>query len=140
MSEKFVDPTREGFGQLRDLPRNHPVDMLNLVKLRDVADYGNGDTATGAEAYAAYGRESLRIFQRVGGEIIWSGDPQFMVIGPDSESWDIAFIARYPSGQAFLDMVYDPDYQAAVHHRQAAVQTSRLIRMMPRKPGAGFGE
>ena len=63
-----------------------------------------------------------------------------MVIGPTDEYWDIAFIARYPSEQAFLDMVYDPDYQAVVYHRQAAVNTSRLIRMKPRESGAGFGE
>ena len=62
-----------------------------------------------------------------------------MVIGPAEEVWDIAFIARYPTGQAFLDMVYDPAYQAIVHHRQAAVETSRLIRMKPKEAGDGFG-
>ena len=140
MTERFVDPTREEFALLRELPRDHPVDMLNLVKLREWASYEDGREASGAEAYAAYGRESKPIFQKVGGKIVWSGDPQFMVIGPTSEGWDIAFIARYPTGQAFLDMVYDPDYQAVVHHRQAAVETSRLIRTQPRGPGAGFGE
>ena len=136
----FIDPTREGFAQLKDLPRDHPVEMLNLVRLRQRASYEDGRAAAGADAYAAYGRKSLPIFKKVGGEIIWSGDPQFMVIGPSDEQWDIAFIARYPSGQAFLDMVYDPDYQAIVHHRQAAVKTSRLVRMKPRGTGEGFGE
>ena len=140
MSETYIDPTREGFAQLKDLDRDHPVEMLNLVRLCKRAAYADGREATGAEAYAAYGRESGPIFQKVGGEIIWSGDPQFMVIGPMEEKWDIAFIARYPTGQAFLDMVYDKDYQAVVHHRQAAVKTSRLIRNRPRKPGAGFGD
>ena len=139
MGESYIDPTREEFALLKSLPRDHPVEMLNLVKLRDDAGYRDGRTATGAEAYAAYGRESEPIFRKVGGKIIWSGDPQFMVIGPPEEQWDIAFIARYPSGQAFLDMVYDPDYQAVVHHRQAAVETSRLIRTMPRLTGGGFG-
>lgn len=140
MNETYIDPTREGFAQLKDLDRSHPVEMLNLVKLREMAAYADGRIATGAEAYAAYGRESGPIFRRLGGKIIWSGDPQFMVIGPPVELWDIAFIARYPSGQAFLDMVYDKDYQAVVYHRQAAVQTSRLIRNRPRQSGAGFGE
>jgi len=76
---------------------------------------------------------------KVGGKIIWSADPQFMVIGPKDEKWDIAFVARYPSGQAFLDMVYDPDYQAVVHHRQAAVKTSRLIRTKSRGGSNEFG-
>jgi len=138
--EQFIDPTREGFAALKDLPRDHPVDMLNLVKLRATAAYADGRAATGAEAYLAYGRESGPIFRKVGGIIVWTGSPQHMVIGPPDEQWDIAFIARYPTGQAFLDMVYDPDYQAVVHHRQAAVETSRLIRTQPQQEGAGFGE
>lgn len=140
MSERYIDPTREAFAALKGLALDHPVDMLNLVCLNEKAAYQDGRNVTGAEAYAAYGKESGPIFRGVGGEIIWSGSPQHMVIGPDSEKWDVAFIARYPTGQAFLDMVYDPAYQAIVFHRQAAVKTSRLIRMKPRDSGAGFGE
>ena len=139
MGENYVDPTREEFAELKTLPLDHPVEMLNLVKLKDKATYADGREASGAEAYAAYGRESKPIFHKVGGEIVWSGDPQFMVIGPTDETWDIAFIARYPSGQAFLDMVYDPDYQAIVHHRQAAVEDSRLLPMGESATGASFG-
>jgi hypothetical protein len=35
---------------------------------------------------------------------------------------------RYPTAGAFLEMVTDPGYQAAVRHRRAAVLDSRLIR------------
>ncbi len=136
--DDYLDPTRETFAQLKKLPMDHPVDMLNLISLRDVALYQDGREATGAQAYAAYGQESGPIFRKVGGEIIWSAEPQFMLIGPSEERWDIAFVARYPTGQAFLDMVYDPDYQAVVYHRQAAVKTSRLVRMKPRDAGKGF--
>lgn len=139
MSDLYIDPDREFFAKLRSLPQNHPVEMLNLVSLLGKANYEDGREATGAEAYAAYGRESASIFKKVGGEIIWSGDPQFMVIGPQEEKWDVAFVARYPSGQAFLDMVFDPDYQAVVHHRQAAVKTSRLLRTKARGGRNEFG-
>lgn len=137
----FIDPERNVFAVLKALPQDHPVEMLNLVALNETARYADGTTTSGREAYAAYGRESHPIFEKVGGSIVWAGEPQFMVIGPqdDGERWDIAFIARYPSGQAFLDMVHDPVYQAVVHHRQAAVRTSRLIRMKPREAGEGFG-
>ena len=137
MAESFVDPERQLFAELRKLPRDHVVDMLNLVKLKPSATYEDGREATGKQAYAAYGRESAPIFQRVGGEIIWSAEPEFMVIGPQDEMWDIAFVARYPSAQAFFDMVYDTDYQAIVFHRQAAVETSRLLRTRLRQDGEG---
>lgn len=139
MDQDFIDPTREVFAQFKDLPRDHPVEMLNLVALHSEARYEDGHQATGAEAYAAYGRDSAPVLARVGGEVIWSGDPQLMLIGPSDEVWDVAFVARYPSGQAFLDMVYDPEYQEAVKHRQAAVRTSRLIRNKPKAGGSEFG-
>ena len=50
------------------------------------------------------------------------------MIGPRDENWDLAFIARYPTGAAFIAMLKDPYYQAAVVHRQAGVADSRLIR------------
>jgi uncharacterized protein (DUF1330 family) len=136
----YIDPTRETFGAFRRLPEEGPVHMLNLVRLREQAAYPDGRAATGADAYAAYGRESGPIFRRVGGRIAWSGDFRLMLIGPQEEHWDRCFIADYPSAAAFVEMVKDPDYQKAVVHRQAAVADSRLIRLAPRLPGGGFGE
>jgi uncharacterized protein (DUF1330 family) len=124
-----VDPTRERFDAFKALPRDTPILMLNLIRLREVAAYPDGHSATGREAYADYGRESLPVFKRVGGSIVWRGRPEEVVIGPSEERWDIAFVARYPSAAAFLEMVTDPDYKVAVVHRQAAVDDSRLIRM-----------
>jgi uncharacterized protein (DUF1330 family) len=136
----YIDPTREKFGEFRRLPDDGPVLMLNLVRLRDKAIYPDGRVATGGEAYAAYGRESLPIFRRVGGRIAWSGDFRLTLIGPEEEMWDICFIAEYPSAAAFVDMIKDPEYQKAVVNRQAAVRDSRLIRLNPRARGASFGE
>ena len=133
-----VDPSREHFDAFKALPRDTPILMLNLVRLRGQAVYSDGRTTTGAEAYAAYGRDSLHVFRRVGGSIAWRGRPEQVVIGPTDERWDIAFIARYPSAAAFLDMVTDADYKLAVVHRQAAVDDSRLIRIAELPPTDEF--
>ena len=135
----FVDPDRERFGQFKDLPREGKIHMLNLVRLKEMAVYEDGTMVTGEEAYRAYSRESGPIFQRLGGRIVWSGTFELTLIGPADERWDLCFIAEYPSGEAFISMLRDPDYRQAVRHRQAAVDTSRLIRMRPREAGAGFG-
>ena len=136
----YIDPTREAFQVFKDLPRDEPVQMLNLLRLRDQAAYPDGRAATGAEAYRAYGKRSGPIFQRVGGQIIWRGEPKLTLIGPADEAWDLAFIAAYPSAAAFLEMVTDPVYQSeAVPHRQAAVLDSRLIRHAPADSGRVFG-
>ena len=62
-----------------------------------------------------------------------------MLIGPKDKKWDICFIAEYPDADAFITMIRDPMYQAAVIHRQAAVKDSRLIRLSPQEVGKGFG-
>jgi uncharacterized protein (DUF1330 family) len=140
-----IDTTREQFNQFKALPRDAPVHMLNLVRLRRVADYrpghpNHGLGLSGLEAYRAYGRESAPVFKRVGGAQIWAGKPQTVVTGPLDEAWDLAFIAAYPTAGAFLEMVTDPVYRVVVAHRTAAVLDSRLIRMAPLDPGEGFGE
>ncbi len=134
----YVDPERDQFEAFKSLPRDEAVMMLNLVKYRERARYDDGRDVTGAEAYAAYGRESAPVFERVGGEIIWRGKPQVMLIGPFDKQWDLAFVARYPTAGAFLEMVTDPVYREAVKHRQAAVQDSRLIRTANLPMGGGF--
>ena len=49
------------------------------------------------------------------------------VIAPEGETWDEVLLVQYPFGQAFLNMVQMPDYQAATVHRTAALADSRLI-------------
>ncbi len=140
-----IDPSRAQFDQFKALPRDQPVHMLNLVRLRTMAEYPEGHpdkdkSRTGLEAYRAYGRESAPVFKRVGGMQIWAGRPELVLTGPQDEAWDLAFIAAYPSGGAFLEMVTDPVYRVVVQHRTAGVLDSRLIRMAPLDPGEGFGE
>lgn len=135
-----VDPERDQFEAFKALPRDEPIMMLNLVRFRDKAEYEDGRDVSGAEAYAAYGRESGPIFQRVGGTIVWRGGPQATLIGPKDERWDAVFVARYPTAGAFLEMVTDPQYRIAVKHRQAAVLDSRLIRLADVPEGGGFAD
>src|SRR5690349_1662175 len=135
-----IDPTKETFAEFRADDRPGPIHMLNLVRLHAHAHYPDGRKATGAEAYASYGRESGPVFERLGGSIVWQGRFELMLIGPSDERWDLCFIAQYPSVAAFVEMIRDPVYREAVKHRQAAVEDSRLIRLAPLAPGKNFGE
>jgi len=140
-----VDPDREAWAIFKSLPRDTPIQMLNLVRLKPRAEYpeghpDHGKDLTGLDAYRAYGRTTAAIFQRLGGRQVWAGKPQVMVTGPQGEVWDLAFIAEYPNSAAFLAMVSDPDYREFVKHRTAGVADSRLLRLDPLEPGEGFGE
>jgi uncharacterized protein (DUF1330 family) len=140
-----IDPDRQAWEIFKGLPKDEPIQMLNLVRVKPLAEYpeghpDHGKGLTGLEAYRAYGRTTAPIFARLGGRQIWAGKPQVMVTGPQDEFWDLAFIAEYPSSEAFIAMVRDPDYREFVQHRTAAVEDSRLLRLSPVAPGEGFGE
>ena len=124
--DRYLDPTRESFDAFKALPRDVPINMLNLLRFHESAQYPADHPNAGA--YQEYGKTSGPIFERVGGTIIWRGQMECMVIGPDDKQWDSSFIARYPNSGAFMEMITDPEYQKAVVNRQAAVLTSRLIR------------
>lgn len=139
-----IDPDPAGWEQFKSLPRDTPIHMLNLVRLKDKAEYPDGHPnagkgLSGLDAYRAYGEDSGPVFRKVGGEVIWSGRPEAMVIGPQAEQWHLAFIAAYPNADAFLAMISDPEYKNAVQHRTAGVEDSRLVRMAPQTAGKGFG-
>ena len=136
MNDHYIDPTRAAFDLFKSLPRDVPINMLNLLKFNEHAKYPDDHANaahgwSGERAYAEYGKTSGPIFARVGGRIIWRGKMEAMVIGPETRHWDSAFIAEYPNSGAFMEMVTDPEYQRAVVNRQAAILTSRLIRFNP---------
>jgi uncharacterized protein (DUF1330 family) len=141
----YIDPDREAWEVFKNLPRDQPIHMLNLVRLKSRAEYPpghpeHGKDISGAEAYRAYGRTIGPVFEKLGARQVWAGAPQVMLTGPQSEAWDLAFIAEYPNSQAFIDMVRDPHYREhVVPHRTAAVADSRLLRLAPLNPGGDLG-
>lgn len=145
MSETYIDPDRQAWEVFKSLPKDQPIQMLNLIRLKPRAEYppghpDHGRDLSGLDAYRAYGRTTAHIFKRVGGRQVWVGKPQVMVTGPQAEAWDLAFIAEYPTSGAFIEMVRDPEYRELVQHRTAGVADSRLLRLAPVTPGEGFGE
>ena len=144
MSQFHIDPSPANWAAFKDLPRDEPIHMLNLLRFREAAEYPDGHEHygngwSGKRAYEEYGKTSGPIFHRVGGEIVWRGAFQTMVTGPEDKQWDDGFVAQYPGAGAFLEMVMDADYQKAVVNRGAALIDSRLIRFKPGEAGGGFG-
>jgi uncharacterized protein (DUF1330 family) len=135
-----IDPSKEQFAVFKDLPREGAIHMLNLIRLRAQAAYADGRAATGLEAYRAYGRETMPIIQRLGAKQFWVGKFEQTLIGPAEERWDVVFIMEYPSADAMIAMLRDPEYRQAVVHRQAAVEDSRLVRLRPSHAGNVLGE
>ena len=125
--ESFVEQVS---AQLAVVEDDRPIVMINLLRFRDRAQYrspGDANPCSGSEAYARYAREAFRFVTSVGGQVIWRGSPRAVLLGPTTERWDDALLVQYPSKQAFLQMIGNPDYQAITVHRTAALEDSRLI-------------
>ena len=143
MADSYIDPSPANFQAFKDLPRDEPIHMLNLLEYREQAEYPEGHEHvgkgwSGRRAYEEYGKTSGPIFRRVGGTMVWRGAFQTMVTGPDAKRWHDGFIAHYPNAGAFFEMIKDPEYQQAVVNRTAALVDSRLMRFEPGEAGEGF--
>lgn len=135
-----IEPLREPLAAISDLPPGEPIHMLNLIRFRDRARYPEGHEHadagwSGRRAYQEYSRTSWPVFTRIGGVIVWRGSFTQLVIGPPDEHWDVGFVAQYPSGSAFAEMLADPEYRRATVNRTAAVLDSRLLRFAPPEAG-----
>src|ERR1700757_4022370 len=106
-----IDPSKEQFAAFKDLPRDGAIHMLNLIRLRTRAAYPDGRQATGLEAYRAYGRATMPIIKRLGAKQFWVGSFEQTLIGPADERWDLVFVMEYPSADALITMLRDPEYR-----------------------------
>jgi len=134
----YTSFTKETWSAFKSDDRAGPIHMLNLIRLRAKADYRDGRSATGMDAYSEYSRISAPVLKRLGGRIVWRGGFELMMVGPLTEVWDICFIAEYPSVNAFAEMMRDPVYREAMVHRQASAEDSRLVRFSRQSAGSAF--
>ena len=129
----YIDPDRDNWQRFKDLPRDQPIQMLNLIKFRDLAEYpeghpNHGKGLTGREAYAIYKEGFQRVVANDGAAMIWAPPMECVVTGPEGE-WDEVFVMGYPDSATFMKMVRNEEYiRDVVPHRTAAVADSRLIR------------
>jgi len=95
-----------------------PVVMLNLLRFK---------AEGGRELYAEYGAAVTPMVERLGGRIVFAGNPAPALFG--SASWDLVVLVEYPNRQAFLEMVGSEEYRAIGHLRSAALEASELHPM-----------
>ena len=115
--------------ELSKVPDGHPFAIINLLLYKEWADYPAGtvtEKLTGQQAYERYSELSIPFVNKVGGVPMWRGTFGVNLIGPEDEQWDEVLIMQYPARSAFEQMLADPDYQAILFHRTAAVKDSRL--------------
>lgn len=116
-----VDPTRDDVRRLMAEDSGGPVVMLNLLK------YKPG----GEDSYRAYGRAVQDYLPKIGAEVLYAGTCSTPLVAPEGWDWDALLVVRYPSREAFMSMVRDPEYQQVTHLRTEALTEAVLQATVP---------
>ncbi|MEZ6001598.1 DUF1330 domain-containing protein [Hyphomonas sp.] len=136
----YLAPTQE-LGRrfvMRGLTGN--VIMLNLIRLRTVADYSDfpdlapENPVSGRAAYDLYIEHTLPYLEKSGGRLDFLAEGGSWLIGPEDERWDLALLVRQKDMETFFGFEQDPDYMKILGHRTAAVEDSRLLPLAERPP------
>lgn len=116
-----VDPTGAGLKQYLAEDPGGPVVMLNLLRFRP----------DGRARYAEYVEHFRRTSASHGAEVVYAGDGATALVAEDGQAWDAVLLVRYPTRQAFSDMVRDPAYQEGSHLRTQALVEAVLQPTTP---------
>ena len=121
------------------IPENAPIVMVNLVRYRKQADYGDRTEfgpCSGREAYyqryaPAFSVIAARSETTKSIRPMFVGTVQAKLVGPKDELWDDVVLVEYPSFAAFRSVVESMEYgRDAAPHRKAALENWRLIAML----------
>ena len=121
--ENKVTPNEEQINGFLEDPEIGPISMVNLLKYKEKAIYDDGrDTnLSGEEAYGLYAAEVINLVEKYGGEFLFAGKVNRLMLGEVDEMWDSIAIAKYPNRKAMFEMTMDPEYQKIHVHRDAGL-------------------
>ena len=133
MKDCFLEPTQETGAALFRRNISGEVVMLNMLRLRDIADYSESpelapETAiSGREALQKYIDHALPFLKESGGDILLLGEGGKFFIGPGDEQWDVVMLVKQRSVEEFISFASNPEYLAGTGHRTAGIADSRLL-------------
>ena len=133
----YLEPTQEAGMKLFMRGIQGEVVMLNLLRLRDVADYSDhpdlapAEPISGREAYQKYIEHTRPFLQETGGDLMFLGEGGDFLIGPPDERWDLVMLVRQNSLADFMAFSQHEAYLAGIGHRTAALEDSRLLPIVP---------
>jgi hypothetical protein len=103
--------------------------MLNLMRYKAVADYGDGATSgiSGREADDIYAPTA--VLADIGATVPLFGDVTAQLT--DDVGWERIAIARYPSRASFFAMQNRGDFQKQYVHKQAGMERTIVMGCVP---------
>lgn len=130
-----LDPSADQLRTLLSGNLEGPFHFVNLLSFRSAATYPEthnlaGHHLSGAEAYDKYGIVALEHVTKRGGRLVTLNAVETQVIG-SPKSWDRVATMEYQDIHAFIDMLMDPSYLAALVHREAGLEATEVFATRP---------
>ena len=131
--QTYLEATPEASINFYKQQQEGEIVMLNLLKFRDKADYSMLENAseiqerTGQEAYQVYMDAISPTLSAMGSEVLFYGQSNAFLIGPEFEKWDVILLVKHASAAQFIAFSQMPAYTENVVHRTAALEDSRLL-------------
>lgn len=107
-----------------------PVWMINLIRLRERADFGAGRDRgmTGQQAYD--GSLPTTALDDIGAEVVFFGESAVDADGSRG-GWDRATAVKYPTRRSFLTAHTDPQVRTVLQQKQAGLESTIVLACIP---------
>ena len=112
----YIELPEDKLAEIANDPSDSPIVMLNLLRFKG---------AEGRASYMRYLELVAPILEKVGARLVYGGEVNTTVIGP--EEWDMVILGEYPNRRALAEMLTSAAYQDVAHYRQEALEDSRLL-------------
>lgn len=106
-----------------------PFWAVNLMKYREVADYGDGTTATRSGRDADDEYSPLGPLAAIGAIVVMAATVTSQLAG--EPTWDRVAIVRYPSRSAFMAMQQRDDFKSKHVHKEAGMEFTIVMSCLP---------
>ena len=136
-----TEPTAAQIAELRAATPGGPITMVNLLKFRETAQYESSDQnanepISGQTAYGLYAEVAKQKIEENGGRVVFLAPTEQLVVGDtEADDWDLIAIIEYPSRAAYLKGFDSDEYQLAIKHRVAGLESRVLVQCAPNLAG-----
>lgn len=129
------EPSAEQLRALLEGDQNGPFHFVNLLAFKDKARYPaehemSSKKLSGSEAYDKYGAVAFEQITKRGGRMMALANVEKQLVGNDKD-WDRIATMEYQHIDAFIEMIVDPEYRAALPHREAGLRATEVIVTRP---------
>ena len=125
--------------------RGSPVQMVNLLRFRDEAQYENGSALPTCSGQEAYMQRYVPAFAQVAAQVapgeafrpVFVGGAVSTIVAEPGEEWHAVAIMEYDSFEGLRKTVESIEYEtAAAPHRRAALADWRFIAVRQLGPAS----